>query len=84
MVKLLSKIRNGGAQTLKQMPDFLVRGKYGNRIWLIALKKIERRRPRRNHSAAFKAKVEVEALKEGQTILYVIINTEELIIMLLE
>jgi len=26
------------------------------------------KRPRRNHSAAFKAKVAVEALKEGQTI----------------
>ena len=26
------------------------------------------RRPRRNHSAAFKAKVAVEALKEGQTL----------------
>ncbi len=27
------------------------------------------KRPRRNHSAAFKAKVAVEALKEGQTII---------------
>ena len=26
------------------------------------------KRPRRNHSAAFKAKVAVEALKEGQTV----------------
>jgi transposase len=40
---------------------------------LVALKKTERssgmtKRPRRNHSPPFKAKVALEALKEGQTL----------------
>ncbi|MBI4690431.1 MAG: transposase, partial [Nitrospirae bacterium] len=54
------------------MPDRLAQGKCGSRNWLVALKKTKgaamAKRPRRNHSAAFKAKVAVEALKEGQTI----------------
>lgn len=53
--------------------DRPLEGKWRGRNRLVALKERERsskmsKRPRRNHSPAFKARVAVEALKDGQTL----------------